>query len=104
MTELERLRASHDPGPANGPTLLLEAAQLKAPAQCLARLREVMEGVLAVPAPLWEEGQEEAWVAYLPAWFVESMRRYPVAEIIARPEQWDFASWVATVAAREWAW
>ena len=32
------------------------------------------------------------------------MKQYTIHETMARPEQWEFESWVATLCAREWEW
>ena len=84
--------------------MLVTVQVVQNPTRALAAVVEVMQAVLAVPAPLWEEGKELQWAAWLPEWFVTSMTRYSIQETTTLPDQWQFESWVATMCAREWKW
>ncbi|SFQ82296.1 hypothetical protein [Hymenobacter arizonensis] len=104
MNELQRLTDETQHQAPSPPWMVLTVQGVQDPKRCLASVVEVMQAVLTIPAPLWEEGKEAQWAAVLPEWFVTSMTRYTLPEIMARPEQWHFESWVATMCAREWEW
>ncbi|KAA9327251.1 hypothetical protein F0P96_18645 [Hymenobacter busanensis] len=104
MNEQQRIGSLIHDEPAPLPSLRIAVEQLPDPARCLARVQEIILGVLAVPEDLWQEGYETQWEAYLPAWFVTSMTQYTVAQIMNLPDQWHFESWVSTIIARQWQW
>jgi hypothetical protein len=109
MDELQRLSEwGQNQAPAP-PAMRLTVQGVRNPTHCLASVVEVMRAVLTIPSPLWDEGKESHWATLhwatlLPEWFVTSMTQYTIGQIMTMPEQWDFASWVATMCAREWEW
>lgn len=104
MTEQQRLVAftSHEAAPATA--LIIEVQQVQEPATCLAKLVTIMQGVLSVPAELWDEDAADQWEPFLPSWFVTSMKQFTVAQIMVLPSQWEYESWIATICDRQWEW
>jgi hypothetical protein len=104
MNEQQRLVAYTQGEAAASAALVIDIQHLADPAACLAKLVAIMQGVLAVPDELWDEEAAEQWEAYLPEWFVASMKQLTLAQILATPGQWDYESWVASLCYRQWEW
>jgi hypothetical protein len=104
MTEQQRLVEFTHQEVAPSTALVIEVQQVQEPAACLAKLVEIMQGVLSVPAELWDEDAADQWEPYLPSWFVASMKQFTLAQIMTSPSQWDYESWVATICDRQWEW
>ncbi|MGI4874340.1 MAG: hypothetical protein ACRYFX_24550 [Janthinobacterium lividum] len=104
MTEQQRLIEFTHQEVAPSTALIIEVQQVQEPAACLAKLVTIMQGVLSVPAELWDEDAADQWESYLPSWFVTSMKQFTVAQIMVLPGQWGYESWVATICARQWEW
>jgi len=70
--------------------------------EVLERARQVMRLVAVAQAQVWPS--DDDWRRRLPEWFISSFEGHNLEELLARPELWDFGSWLDAMKSPGWEW
>lgn len=103
MKEIERIEQNIQGQLPNSPKMIITIEKVKNPEKIMDNAKEIMK-IISQYAYTNNWPSDEEWKTILPQWFVESMTKKSIEEIMKNKGQWHFESWVESMYHRAWEW